>query len=148
MSVRAHNCTFEGCDKSFKMAQHLTYHKTTHEEKIVDEKLLCPYESCNKRFRSEWILRDHINTHKNEYKFHCAFDENCDKKYNTRSNLEVHLRKHLDVKPFSCNTCYRRFISKWNLDKHIKWGQCKDNQEYKSIAVKEEINAIKGEKKI
>lgn len=41
-------------------------------------------------------------------------------KYNTRSNLEVHLRKHAGVKPFICEACGRSYISKWNMAKHKK----------------------------
>ena len=72
-------------------------------------------------FRQKWILQDHERTHQNVYKFHCEFP-GCDKKYNTRSNLEVHVRKHLGVRPFVCNNCGKQYISKWNMAKHQKRG--------------------------
>jgi len=66
-------------------------------------------------------LRDHEKTHINIYKFHCEY-EGCNKKYNTRSNLEVHLRKHAGVRPFVCQYCKKQYISKWNMAKHQKKG--------------------------
>jgi hypothetical protein len=92
LSVRIYKCTFPNCDKSFKMPQHLTYHTTTHEKSKV-QKFTCSIPGCNQSYRQFWILRDHEKTHQNVYKFNCHFVE-CTKRYNTRSNLEVHLRKH------------------------------------------------------
>lgn len=48
--------------------------------------------------------------------------EGCDKKYNTKSNLEVHMRKHEGTKPFECPDCHKFYISKWNMAKHQKKG--------------------------
>jgi KRAB domain-containing zinc finger protein len=62
-------------------------------------------------------MKDHMLTHENVYRFYCEYPK-CDKKYNTRSNLEVHMRKHAGTKPFVCELCNKKFISKWNMSKH------------------------------
>ena len=116
LSVRCFKCTFEGCDKSFKMPQHLSYHLTTH-EKTKSQKYGCSYPGCKLQYRQLWILRDHEKTHQNIYKYHCEF-KGCTKKYNTRSNLEVHVRKHMGLRPFQCEDCGKQYISKWNMAKH------------------------------
>ena len=118
LSVRVYSCTHEGCEKSFKMPQHLQYHMMTHQRHMA-EKFKCSYPGCNKEYIQRWILRDHEKTHQNIYKFQCNY-EGCNKKYNTRSNLEVHLRKHAGIRPFFCKLCGKQFISKWNMDKHFK----------------------------
>lgn len=56
-----------------------------------------------------------------QYKFYCNVP-GCDKKYNTRSNLEVHMRKHQGIRPFVCDKCGKRYISKWNMAKHQRKG--------------------------
>jgi len=39
----------------------------------------------------------------------------------TRHSLKTHiLTKHYDLKPFTCDTCDKRFHAKWHLNKHIK----------------------------
>lgn len=78
-------------------------HQDLHKEKTTEEPKRCTYTGCGKSFKYDWILRDHVKAvHENEFRFHCDF---CENKYNTRSNLEVHIRKHFGVKPFKCNIC-------------------------------------------
>ena len=123
LSARNFKCSFEGCNKMFKMAQHLNYHMTTHQIQEVSQKNICTFPGCQKQFKHDWILQDHLKTHENEFKFYCPYKD-CDKKYNTRSNMEVHLRKHVGVRPYQCETCSRKFISSWNKQKHLRLGKC------------------------
>lgn len=92
-----------------------------HEKKPDIIKYKCVYPDCHREFRQMWILRDHMRTHCNQYKFTCNVN-GCTKKYNTRSNLEVHLRKHAGIKPFQCPGCHKWYISKWNMAKHRNKG--------------------------
>jgi hypothetical protein len=96
---------------------------STHRENISEGRIICKFPGCGKEFRQQWIMKDHMATHDNIYKLYCDFP-GCDKKYNTRSNLEVHMRKHAGVKPFSCELCDKKFISKWNMTKHQKVSKC------------------------
>ena len=99
LSSRNFHCAHPGCNKSFKIEQHLMRHKALHAEKS-DEKYVCEFEGCGKHFKYEWILRDHYKAaHENQFKFNCEF---CTKKYGTKSSLEVHMRGHFGVKPFKC----------------------------------------------
>ena len=97
-SYRKYMCTYEGCQKSFKLFQHLSYHLTTHDKKS-QKTFVCSYKGCGRRYRQNWILKDHEKTHENIYKFRCTA-KGCDKKYSTKSNLDVHMRKHMGQKPF------------------------------------------------
>lgn len=122
-STRLWKCNHPGCNKSFKMQQHLNYHMSTHRDETSQERIICKHPGCGKEFRQQWIMKDHMLTHNNVYKFYCEHP-GCDKKYNTRSNLEVHMRKHAGVKPFVCELCNKKFISKWNMTKHQKISKC------------------------
>lgn len=124
LTTRKFKCQEPGCNKSFKLAQHLRYHVKTH---YPDEQMKypCTFKGCGKVYAQHWILRDHLLTHVNKYKFECII-EGCNKKYNTKSNFEIHLRKHANLKPFSCPNCHQRFISNWNLSKHTRQEICKN----------------------
>ena len=126
LSIRNFACTVPGCTKSFKYKIHLNYHITTH---TVEQgpKIVCTFPNCHKEFKSEWILSDHLKTHRNVYKFYCEYD-GCSKKYNTRSNFEVHLRKHVGARPFECHLCHKKFISNWNMSKHLRLGKCEKSK--------------------
>ena len=118
---------------------------STHRDTITEDiKINCKYPGCEKEFRQQWIMKDHMATHDNIYKLYCNFP-GCDKKYNTRSNLEVHMRKHAGVKPFECELCHKKFISKWNMSKHQKISKCskKASGLLSKKADKKEVKLIK-----
>ena len=121
ISTRKYSCKLLGCSKKFKATQHLEYHMTTHE--ASSKRFLCTYLGCSKDFKTFQILEDHFKKHQNDFKFSCE-QHGCHKQYNTRSNYEVHLRSHAGVKPFECQMCHQKFISKWNMTKHLNLVDC------------------------
>ena len=56
------------------------------------------------------------------------------------------VRKHFNSKPFQCEICVRRFISKWNLDKHKRIATCKKSNYSELINLEQNNN--EAEKKV
>lgn len=44
----------------------------------------------------------------------------CDKAFNQKSALQVHMVKHTGKKPFKCELCSIRFTQKSNMKHHMK----------------------------
>ncbi|XP_010770938.1 zinc finger protein 236-like, partial [Notothenia coriiceps] len=52
-----------------------------------------------------------------ERPFKCS---QCDKAFNQKSALQVHMVKHTGKKPFKCEVCSIRFTQKSNMKHHMK----------------------------
>ena len=48
----------------------------------------------------------------------------CSKTAWKKSNMRNHVRRHIDLKPFRCDTCGRGFAQSGNRDRHIKKAFC------------------------
>jgi len=90
--------------------------------KHIDKKFKCNY--CEKLFAREKSLLAHkSNFHNESVEFeagkkpflNCSF---CKAIFEAPVQLEKHLRSHSKSKPFQCNTCNKRFVSKSNLSAH------------------------------
>ena len=89
--------------------------KKNTEKKI--KKFKC--EKCLKIFSTNGNLKNHINTiHNKILPFKCPIS-NCLNSYSNKSRLEVHLRTHSGIKPYSCPICKKLFNEKGNLKTHI-----------------------------
>lgn len=53
------------------------------------------------------------------------------------------MRKHAGTKPFVCDLCQKKFISKWNMTKHQKISKCSRNAaELLKTGYKQEIKQL------
>jgi uncharacterized Zn-finger protein len=55
--------------------------------------------------------------HAGERPFHCTL---CDKAFNQKSALQVHLKKHTGERPYRCDYCVMGFTQKSNMKLHMK----------------------------
>ncbi|KAJ0065922.1 hypothetical protein NL108_000174 [Boleophthalmus pectinirostris] len=95
------------CNQMFPNANSLRRHcKQAHGK---DRCHVCPV--CNKAFKRATHLK-------------------CDKAFNQKSALQVHMVKHTGKKPFKCEVCSIRFTQKSNMKHHMKrahgYGQIQD----------------------
>ncbi|XP_050316288.1 zinc finger protein 43-like isoform X2 [Anthonomus grandis grandis] len=75
-------------------------------------------EFCELSFERSDKLDYHIRTkHTFEKPFKCG---ECDAKYYTQSNLNIHIRKHTNEKPYVCSTCGKCFTSSNEIWQHNK----------------------------
>ncbi|XP_060565298.1 zinc finger protein 239-like [Ruditapes philippinarum] len=109
-SGERHKCS--KCCKTFKGK----YNAKMHELYGHSTGFQC--EQCDKTFSSLSGLRNHIKiVHKKLSLYEC---EHCDMKFFYRSHYFGHLNKHLNVKPFSCETCHKAFRYKITCQLHEK----------------------------
>lgn len=110
---RPFKCTL--CDKRFKTVGqrigHMSTHTTQNDYEVDFEnhfpffilRLIfhsCPFHSiqcdiCHKHFKSARILHGHKKIH-GERQFNCGF---CDKKFNRKYHLSLHLKRHTNHQP-------------------------------------------------
>lgn len=74
-----------------------------------------PCRQCPRKFESSTALKYHETTH-DKRKVHCEY---CDKMFLTKSTLAIHLRIHLESRPYDCSHCELRFRQKTDLNYHI-----------------------------
>ena len=117
-SGRPHyKCTF--CGKRFTTKSKLSVHSKIHSNKKCYK---C--DSCNREFKYEACLKQHkckkeavepIIKVNNRY-YPCFV---CDKIFDRRSHLDIHMRIHTGEKAFICHICDMRFSQKQSLKRHI-----------------------------
>ncbi|XP_041829656.1 oocyte zinc finger protein XlCOF6-like isoform X2 [Melanotaenia boesemani] len=99
--------TCDVCGERFTHRRNLKKHAIVHTK---HEWFKCKY--CGISFTEEKRLQEHIARHPQ-----CNY---CQKRFQTPSSLEMHIRVHTGEKPFSCECCGKRFNLKTNLKRHMK----------------------------
>ena len=110
----AYKC--ETCEKSFDTKSSLDEHARTHEEK-EEIHFQCKY--CVKSYTDEETLRRHLRKHKRKRSTDkCYQCDQCDKKFNHRVMLAMHMDTHSDTKLYQCKLCKETFDKKSDLKEH------------------------------
>ncbi|XP_055603705.1 zinc finger protein 436-like [Uranotaenia lowii] len=135
------------CEKTFKRAEHLRTHMDSRhsENRVEKQRVYC--EICNKGFVSPKTLETHIKAHSEEKVFKC---EHCEEEFTDRTRyrnhikknhsqgsaflcsecgmsflrndyLQVHMRRHMGIKPFKCKFCPKGFPRATDLRVHEKY---------------------------
>ncbi|CAL8130985.1 unnamed protein product [Orchesella dallaii] len=141
--IKKYSCVF--CEKQFARADKLNEHIRSH---IGEKPFLC--DTCDNELASSQRLKSHkmlhtkqnlikfnqrskadgtlvnLQTHRLNHEpksFQCVI---CLEMFATNRNLEFHILKHVNEKPFFCTECDEEFKVKNALTLHMKRGQCNE----------------------
>jgi uncharacterized Zn-finger protein len=136
-------CSRAGCQSAFKHQNLLKNHMRQHE--IKDGLRPKPFEChhCKKTFAQFVGIKRHMGTHFDSpllRPFKCLM---CEKRLQTKNDLEVHLVTHSNVKNFQCSVCPRLFTSQTAANRHYQschvnnYFQCKfcDDKRFKTTTM-------------
>ena len=101
------------CEKSFDTKSSLDEHSRTHEAK-EESHFQCKY--CVKSYTDEETLRRHMRKHKRKLSSDKCYQ--CDKTFNHRVMLAMHMDTHSDPKLYQCKLCEETFDAKSDLKEH------------------------------
>lgn len=120
------NCSScEVCGRAFTDERKKEKHRETHSKRQCS--------ICNKIFVSQKYYNSHLQRHMTRFKLThrkaretCSF---CESECLTKNKLSVHVNKvHLQIKPYSCDMCERKFYTKFNLTNHKKLHSLKSKE--------------------
>lgn len=107
------------CGEVFHSKKKLAWHQETHDPKPKQ----CLY--CNERFvhsasLTRHIRRSHDRSYLPKYKSDVGENVECPLCHGIflKGSLRNHMLIHSGMKPYSCNTCGKKFLTKWNMKLH------------------------------
>ena len=115
ISTNGHRAYCVPCQKSFSSKWHLS----RHEDQVhaIGNNYKCV--KCEKSFLTELKLKKHMRSHSatGSGEHEC---EVCQKWFPSSSNLILHRNIHLEEKPFKCDYCDKGFNQRGNLKVHLQ----------------------------
>lgn len=109
---RRYSCKY--CPKKFKVANGLNSHVLWNHKRTRNHKC----EVCDATFISASARSSHIRkNHLKEKKYGC---ENCAKRFFSKSELQRHMLTHTGVKNFHCHLCDKSYQTRYGLNVHLK----------------------------
>ncbi|XP_968302.3 zinc finger protein ZFP2 [Tribolium castaneum] len=116
----------EVCNTNFPTFKSLRLHRRMHEpikarhadtpanhDEEVRPMFIC--KICNKTYDKEYEAV-HLESHRPENGFNCDI---CNRKFHTKSNLEMHIKAHSNNKKFTCSYCKKPFVTYDALNEHL-----------------------------
>jgi len=91
----------------------------SHQRMHTGERIPC--DICGAQFRTTNGLNDHKTTHAAEVALRPFVCDICGKSFLQKSNFNIHKRRHTGEGEITCKLCPRKFIMKFELDKHEKF---------------------------
>ncbi|CAG4949393.1 unnamed protein product [Colias eurytheme] len=109
---RAYSCKY--CPKKFKVPGSLNSHILWNHKRTRNHRC----EVCNATFISSSSRSSHIRkNHLKETKYAC---ESCGKRFFSKSELQRHSLTHTGVKNFHCHLCDKSYQTRYGLNVHLK----------------------------
>lgn len=109
---KRYSCKY--CPKKFKVANGLNSHILWNHKRTRNHKC----EVCNATFISASAKSTHIRkNHLKEKKYGC---ESCVKRFFSKSELQRHMLTHTGVKNFHCHLCDKSYQTRYGLNVHLK----------------------------
>ncbi|CAK1540746.1 unnamed protein product [Leptosia nina] len=109
---RPYSCKY--CPKSFKVPGSLNSHILWNHKRTRNHRC----EVCNATFISSSSRSSHIRkNHLKETKYAC---ESCGKRFFSKSELQRHSLTHTGVKNFHCHLCDKSYQTRYGLNVHLK----------------------------
>ena len=112
---RHYPCSDSDCVKIFSQKSLMHQHyKVIH----LEDPFLCSF--CKEPFVYKKTLEKHENNQHNTrttFKYNCKL---CDKQTDDRTEFQVHMNRHNNVKPYKCNICESLFFSQSQLTSHLR----------------------------
>lgn len=106
-------CNF--CKLLFKNATALTtHHQYCTSENPHTGKPICKH--CGKLYSTWYTVKDHIKTEHLGMMMQC---ELCGKQLRNKSDLDEHILRHREPKPYACHHCEKRYTTKERVKVHI-----------------------------
>lgn len=106
------------CGMAFKSPSLLRNHGSKHS---YSRDYYCV--ECDKSFKTEATLKNHLKTvsiHTQHIQLPLACTH-CEKRFAIRRDLDRHMnRVHLNIKPYTCDSCDRTYTDSWSLKNHKK----------------------------
>ncbi|KAF5286601.1 hypothetical protein FQR65_LT12510 [Abscondita terminalis] len=112
-----------------------------------------PYkcDTCEEMFKTEYLYNIHLQKHPLE----CQL---CAKYFYRKNNLQLHMKRHLGIKPYLCEFCQKSFFTKQKLDEHknthtgespIKCSMCDESfRRYSNLVQHRNHHHLKVKKKV
>jgi len=109
------HCPADGTGQEFSSLYSLKRHLARHKCALVTKDQKC--DICEKDPETYYKLRNHIKINQSKKILPCI-NINCDKKFKTLQELNIHSVVHTGQKPFSCQLCGEKFTQKCSLKTH------------------------------
>ncbi|XP_053691726.1 zinc finger protein 180-like [Sabethes cyaneus] len=129
------------CGRTYKYSTSLTLHRKSHNDvarfvcdlcgksfirahglksHLISHSTDTPFEcsQCQKRFKNEIMLRNHVLRRHDQMKNFSC--PNCEKSFTTGAELRIHTRSHTNQKPYKCSQCDKCYKTRSHLTVHFR----------------------------